>query len=51
VAPDKQLKALGVKGVPDVRNPEEAAAEARAAIAGLGQKEPMPEAPVVEVPS
>jgi DNA repair protein RadC len=35
----KQLKALGVKGVPDVRHPEEAKAEARAAMANLARKE------------
>jgi proteasome lid subunit RPN8/RPN11 len=35
----KQLKALGIKGVLDVRNPEEAEAEARAAIATLARKE------------
>lgn len=35
----EQLKALGVKGVPDVRHPEEAEAEVRAAMANLARKE------------
>ncbi len=35
----KQLKALGIPGVPEIRHPAEQAAEARAAIATLAQKE------------
>jgi len=35
----KQLQALGIRGVPEIRNPEAQAAEARAALATLARTE------------